>query len=96
MSTQSRSYHLGRAKLAGGVAVVKVGASTEVELKERKARMEDALSATKAAVEEAGKRRSLEEYEHEGQRFYGLAQRHPKAWKLQFSEVFGLLGGHFT
>ena len=40
------------AKLAGGVAVVKVGAATEVELKERKARVEDALSATRAAVEE--------------------------------------------
>jgi chaperonin GroEL len=41
-----------RAKLAGGVAVVKVGAATEVELKEKKARIEDALAATKAAVEE--------------------------------------------
>ncbi len=40
------------AKLAGGVAVVKVGAATETELKERKHRMEDALSATRAAVEE--------------------------------------------
>ncbi len=40
------------AKLAGGVAVVKVGASTETELKEKKARIEDALSATRAAVEE--------------------------------------------
>jgi chaperonin GroEL len=40
------------AKLAGGVAVVKVGAPTEVELKERKQRVEDALSATRAAVEE--------------------------------------------
>ncbi|HEV3232855.1 MAG TPA: chaperonin GroEL [Candidatus Dormibacteraeota bacterium] len=40
------------AKLAGGVAVVKVGAPTEVELKERKHRVEDALSATRAAVEE--------------------------------------------
>ncbi len=40
------------AKLSGGVAVVKVGAATEVELKERKARVEDALSATRAAVEE--------------------------------------------
>jgi chaperonin GroEL len=40
------------AKLAGGVAVVKVGAATEVELKERKLRVEDALSATRAAVEE--------------------------------------------
>ncbi|MFC1913379.1 chaperonin GroEL, partial [Chloroflexota bacterium] len=41
-----------QAKLVGGVAVVKVGAATEVELKERKHRVEDALSATRAAVEE--------------------------------------------
>jgi len=41
-----------QAKLAGGVAVIKVGAATEVELKERKHRVEDALSATRAAVEE--------------------------------------------
>ena len=41
-----------QAKLAGGVAVVKVGAATEVELKEKKHRVEDALQATKAAVEE--------------------------------------------
>ncbi len=40
------------AKLSGGVAVVKVGAATEVEMKERKHRIEDAISATKAAVEE--------------------------------------------
>jgi chaperonin GroEL len=40
------------AKLAGGVAVVKVGAATEIEMKERKARVEDALHATRAAVEE--------------------------------------------
>ena len=40
------------AKLSGGVAVIKVGAATEIELKERKARVEDALSATRAAVEE--------------------------------------------
>ena len=40
------------AKLSGGVAVIKVGAATEVELKERKHRIEDAISATKAAVEE--------------------------------------------
>lgn len=40
------------AKLAGGVAVIKVGASTETELKEKKHRVEDALSATRAAVEE--------------------------------------------
>ena len=40
------------AKLAGGVAVVKVGAATETEMKERKARVEDALHATRAAVEE--------------------------------------------
>ncbi|EPZ61317.1 TCP-1/cpn60 chaperonin family protein [[Clostridium] sordellii ATCC 9714] len=40
------------AKLAGGVAVIKVGAATEVEMKERKLRIEDALNATRAAVEE--------------------------------------------
>ena len=40
------------AKLAGGVAVIKVGAATEVELKEKKHRIEDALSATRAAIEE--------------------------------------------
>jgi len=41
-----------QAKLVGGVAVIKVGAATEIELKERKHRVEDALSATRAAVEE--------------------------------------------
>merc|ERR1712151_446628 len=40
------------AKLAGGVGVLKVGAATEVEMKEKKARVEDALNATRAAVEE--------------------------------------------
>jgi len=41
-----------QAKLSGGVAVIKVGAATEIEMKEKKARVEDALHATKAAVEE--------------------------------------------
>ena len=45
-------YIHGKAKLAGGVAVVNVGAATEVELKEKKHRVEDALSATRAAIEE--------------------------------------------
>jgi chaperonin GroEL len=40
------------AKLAGGVAIIKVGAATEIEMKEKKARVEDALNATRAAVEE--------------------------------------------
>src|SRR5699024_11820059 len=40
------------AKLAGGVAVIKVGAATEVKMKEKKARVEDALNATRADVEE--------------------------------------------
>src|SRR5439155_21263456 len=40
------------AKLAGGVGVIKVGAATEVEMKEKKHRVEDALSATRAAIEE--------------------------------------------
>src|SRR5262245_54975267 len=42
------------AKLAGGVAVIKVGGATEVEVKERKDRVDDALNATRAAVEEGG------------------------------------------
>jgi len=41
-----------KAKLAGGVAVIKVGAGSEVEMKEKKARVEDALHSTRAAVEE--------------------------------------------
>ena len=41
-----------RAKLSGGVAVIKVGAATETEMKDRKLRLEDAINATKAAVEE--------------------------------------------
>ena len=48
------------AKLAGGVAIIKVGGATEVEVKERKDRVDDAMHATKAAVEEgivAGRRR---------------------------------------
>lgn len=40
------------AKLAGGIAVIKVGAASEIEMKEKKLRIEDALNATKAAVEE--------------------------------------------
>ena len=40
------------AKLAGGVAVIKVGAATETEMKDKKLRLEDAINATKAAVEE--------------------------------------------
>ena len=40
------------AKLSGGVAVIKIGAATEIEMKEKKARVEDALHATRAAVEE--------------------------------------------
>ncbi len=40
------------AKLIGGVAVINVGAATEIEMKEKKARVEDALNATRAAVEE--------------------------------------------
>ena len=40
------------AKLAGGVALIKVGAATKIEMKEKKARVEDALHVTRAAVEE--------------------------------------------
>ena len=47
-----KKYHERAAKLSGGVAVIKVGATTESELKEKKLRIEDALNATKAAVSE--------------------------------------------
>ena len=43
-----------------------------------------------------GMRRTMEEYVHEGQSFYGLAQQHPQAQKLQLSDVFELLGKQFT
>ncbi len=51
-SYDKETLHERLAKLAGGVAVIQVGAATEVEMKEKKLRIEDALSATKAAVEE--------------------------------------------
>jgi chaperonin GroEL len=50
VSNRSRQERL--AKLAGGVAVIRVGGSTEVEVKEKKDRVDDAMHATKAAVEE--------------------------------------------
>ena len=56
------------AKLAGGVAVIKVGAATEIEMKEKKLRIEDALAATKAAVEEG----------HCGWRRHGSHRCHPR------------------
>ena len=49
---KKKKYHERAAKLSGGVAVIKVGATTESELKEKKLRIEDALNATKAAVSE--------------------------------------------
>lgn len=55
-STKDNTYEIAKryelAKLAGGVAVIRVGAATETEMKEAKLRMEDALNATRAAVEE--------------------------------------------
>jgi len=70
------------AKLSGGVAVIKVGAATETELKEKKHRMEDALSATRAAVEEGivpgggatliHALKALEKLDYEGEEKVGL------------------------
>ena len=51
-TTTKKSYKSVWLNLAGGVAVIKVGAATEVEMKEKKDRVEDALHATRAAVEE--------------------------------------------
>jgi len=71
------------AKLAGGVAVIKVGAATEVEMKERRARVDDAMHATKAAVEEGivpgggvallGAQKQLDELNFAGDRAQGVA-----------------------
>src|SRR5213596_387178 len=71
------------AKMSGGVAVIKVGAATEVEMKERKARVDDAMHATKAAVEEGivpgggvallGAQKQLDELKFEGERAQGVA-----------------------
>jgi chaperonin GroEL len=71
------------AKLAGGVAVIKVGAATEIEMKERKARVDDALHATKAASEEGivpgggvallRAQKKLDELQFEGDRAQGVA-----------------------
>jgi chaperonin GroEL len=71
------------AKLAGGVAVIKVGAATEIEMKERKARVEDAMHATKAASEEGivpgggiallRAQKKLDELQLEGDRAQGVA-----------------------
>ncbi len=70
------------AKLAGGVAVIKIGAATEIEMKEKKARVEDALHATRAAVEEGivpgggvafvRARKALDKMELEGDRQIGV------------------------
>ena len=74
------------AKLSGGVAVIKVGAATEVEMKEKKARVEDALHATRAAVEEGvvpgggvALIRALKASEGPGGRERGPDRRHPPA-----------------
>ncbi|MGI8984774.1 MAG: chaperonin GroEL [Acidimicrobiales bacterium] len=83
------------AKLAGGVAIIRVGAATEVELKEKKHRIEDALSATRAAIEEgivpgggtalvrareAVEKLKLEGDEATGARIVSLALQEPLRW----------------
>jgi chaperonin GroEL len=83
------------AKLAGGVAIIKVGAATEVELKEKKHRIEDALSATRAAIEEgivpgggtalvrareAVENLTLEGDEATGARIVSIALQEPLRW----------------
>ena len=77
------------AKLAGGVAVIKVGAATEVELKEKKHRIEDAVQSTKAAVEEGvvpgggvallNAQAALDKVDLEGDELTGALDRPPRA-----------------
>ena len=86
------------AKLVGGVAVIKVGAATETEMKEKKARVEDAMHATKAAVEEGivpgggvallRRRKALDKLKLEGDQAVGLqiikrAIEEPMRWIAQ-------------
>ena len=52
LNSTKKNYRKDLAKLSGGVAVIRVGAATETEMKEAKLRLEDALAATRAAVEE--------------------------------------------
>ena len=76
------------AKLAGGVAVINVGAATETEMKEKKARVEDALHATRAAVEEGivpgggvafiRAQKALDNLKLEGDEAVGVADRAPR------------------
>ncbi len=89
------------AKLSGGVAVIKVGAATETEMKEKKDRVDDALSATKAAVEEgiligggaalihAGAQVSLEELEGDQKIGYEIIMRAIKAPVKQIAQNAG-------
>src|SRR5437016_843464 len=93
------------AKLAGGVAVIKVGAATEVELKEKKHRIEDAVSATKAAVEEGivagggvallAAQAVLEKLDLEGDEATGarIVSKSLEAPLTQIAENAGLEGG---
>jgi chaperonin GroEL len=93
------------AKLAGGVAVIKVGAATEVELKEKKHRIEDAVSATKAAVEEGivpgggvaliSAQAALEKLDLEGDEATGarIVSKSLEAPIKQIAENAGLEGG---
>ena len=68
------------AKLAGGVAVVRVGAATETEMQEAKLRMEDALAATKAAVEEGIISGGGSAYIH-------ASKKVAKLWQLTWKEM---------
>ena len=84
------------AKLAGGVAVIKVGAATETEMKEKKLRIEDALAATKAAVEEGivagGGVALLGAVGIEPEGFDGLVQRFLVVQQVQFAGLLLNLG----
>ena len=72
------------AKLAGGVAVIRVGAATETEMKEAKLRMEDALAATRAAVEEGIICGGGSAYIHAAKEVAEICCRH---WKVMRRQV---------
>ena len=75
------------AKLSGGVGVVRVGAATETEMKEKKLRMEDALAATKAAVEEGIICGGGSAYIHASKKLLNMLQ-HLKAMRRQVQALY--------
>ena len=83
-----KNYRKDLAKLAGGVAVIRVGAATETEMKEAKLRLEDALAATRAAVEEGIIAGGGSAYIHAAKEVAETCRRHSKVMRRQVQKSF--------